>query len=206
LNAALPGDRVLVAAGTYEENITLTSGVELLGAGADVTTIRASTGTVVTASSVSFRTKIDGFTIDGVDKSVSEEYGIYCDNSSPVISNVIITNAGYSGIICGVSSPMIDNVTIISIGGHGIYCYSSSPSISNVTITNTGAWGIYCDYSSPSIGNVTDKNGYFEIPDLPAGTYWVICIKKGYKTGIKKVEVPPGDVIIVDFTLTPSLE
>jgi len=50
----------------------------------------------------------------------------------------------------------------------------------------------------------TDSNGHYGIPDLPAGTYLVICIKPGYKASIKKVEVPTGDK--VDFKLTPSLE
>jgi hypothetical protein len=49
----------------------------------------------------------------------------------------------------------------------------------------------------------TDKNGDYEIPDLPAGTYLVLCIAKGYKAGIKKVEVPPGEA---DFELIPKLE
>ncbi|MBM3235783.1 carboxypeptidase regulatory-like domain-containing protein [Candidatus Poribacteria bacterium] len=52
----------------------------------------------------------------------------------------------------------------------------------------------------------TDSNGYYEIPDLPAGTYLVLCIKTGYKAGIKKVDVPSGVPTEVDFKLTPSLE
>ncbi|MBC8228850.1 right-handed parallel beta-helix repeat-containing protein [bacterium] len=337
LDAALPGDRVLVDTGTYEENITLISGVELLGAGADVTTIMASTGTVVTAENIGFRAKISGFTIDGVDKSGSEEHGIYCNNSSPTLSSVTITNTGGVGIYCWDKvSSTISNVTITNTGRIGIYCGASSyPTVSNVTITNTGESGILCSTSSPTISNVTitgaksdgiscqslsepkirgsvisqnflngigiytdslpdigteaepggnsifdneffdvsngnptevkaelnwwgecppnpayfsgkvdydpwlctsinghvtdpegnpikwafviainadtkDKykaftkgDGYYEIPDLPFGTYWVICIKKGYKTGIKKVEVPPGEAY---FVLTPNPE
>jgi len=310
LDKARPGDRVLVAAGTYEENITLKSGVELLGAGEDFTYIVASTGTVVTASEDVSPPKIDGFTIDGVDKSGS--YGIYCYSSSPTISNVTITNAEDDGIWCDSSSPTISDVTITNTGDDGIYCDSSSPTVSNVTITYAEGDGIYCSGSSnpkirgslisqnfsdgididssslPDLGteaepggnsifdneifdvlnqnptevkaelnwwgecppnpeyfygkvdydpwlcfinghvtdpegnpikwafviainadtkekdkDFTDENGYYEIPDLPDGTYWVLCIKKGYKTGIKKVEVPPGEA---DFELIPKPE
>ena len=40
----------------------------------------------------------------------------------------------------------------------------------------------------------TDEAGDYDLPELPAATYWVICIKKGYQTGIAKVEVEPGAV------------
>ena len=52
----------------------------------------------------------------------------------------------------------------------------------------------------------TDSNGDYDLPELPAATYWVICIKKGYKAGIKKAEVLAGEATRVDFMLTPKLE
>ena len=53
---------------------------------------------------------------------------------------------------------------------------------------------------------VTNSEGYFEILGVPSGTYWVICIKKGYKAGIKRVKVACGDTIVVDFKLSPKQE
>jgi len=50
----------------------------------------------------------------------------------------------------------------------------------------------------------TDGNGDYEIPDLPPGTYWVICIKKDYKAGIRKAEVVAGEETTVDFRLKPK--
>jgi hypothetical protein len=52
----------------------------------------------------------------------------------------------------------------------------------------------------------SDTDGYYEIPELPAGMYWIICIKKGYKAGIKKAEVITGEVTNVSFMLTPKQE
>ncbi|MBC8233453.1 right-handed parallel beta-helix repeat-containing protein [bacterium] len=160
LNAALIGDKVIVAPGTYQENVTMKSNVELLGAGADVTTIVGSGGTVVTAENANLLTKIDGFKIDGVGKG---PYGIYCySSSSPTISNVTITNTGGHGIYCySSSSPTISNVTITNTKDYGIYCYSSSsPTINNTTITNTGGHGIefLASSSPPTVSNVAITN------------------------------------------------
>ncbi len=55
-------------------------------------------------------------------------------------------------------------------------------------------------------GDITDADGYYEIPDLEAGIYWVICIRKGYKPGIRKVEVIAGEETTVDFKLKPKPE
>ena len=157
IDVALPGDRVLVAEGTYEENITLNKGsVKVIGDGADVTTITASSGDVVTADGVGFRTSISRFTIDG---QGSNNDGIYCYSSSPTISNVTISNTGDDGIYCYSSSPAISNMTISNAGGNGIYCNdSSSPTISDITISNAGNRGIYCDKSLSTISNVTISN------------------------------------------------
>ena len=74
--------------------------------------------------------------------------GIYCDNSSPSLSNVAIIG---------------NNVQSGGQGqGGGIFCFSSSPDLTNVTISGNSAngWiggngaGVYCDNSSPSLTNV----------------------------------------------------
>ena len=152
IDAALPGDKVLVAAGTYEENITLKNGAEIIGAGADVTTITAPSGNIVTVGSAGLRTSIRGVTIDG---QSSNDDGIYCSDSSPTISDVTIINTGDDGIYCNNSSPTISDVTIINTVTDGIDCdYYAAPTISNVTIINTGGYGIQCfDHSSPTISD-----------------------------------------------------
>ncbi|MCL6584633.1 MAG: right-handed parallel beta-helix repeat-containing protein [bacterium] len=93
--------------------------------------------------------------------------GIYCRNSSPMISNCEIRNnlayeAG-GGIFCLNSSPTIINCTISKnrsdFFGGGICCLNSSPIIQNCTISeNTAKYGsgISCDSSSsPTIINCT---------------------------------------------------
>jgi len=53
---------------------------------------------------------------------------------------------------------------------------------------------------------VTDANGYYEILNLAPGTYWVLCIKNGYKADVASVEVEPGAVTPCNFVLQPKLE
>jgi len=103
--------------------------------------------------------------------------GIYCDASSPTISNNTISgnSAGYyegGGVYCAQGARPTIEFNIISgnaaIGGGGISCWESSPTIRNNTIS--GNWanaggGIECDYSSPTIsantisGNSADLFG-----------------------------------------------
>ena len=113
IDAAFAGDRVLVLEGTYEENITLKSGVEHIGAGTDVTTITASSGDIVTG----VVTSISEFTIDG---QGSNRYGILCEGYSNTISNVTISDTGDAGIRCAGSGAAISNVTISGAGRNGI--------------------------------------------------------------------------------------
>jgi len=182
INTAGPGDTVMVAAGTYNENITLKSGVVLRGAGADVTTIQGTgtqgigTGSVVTADGVDSSAKIDGFTITG-GNSNWEGGGISCNNnSSPIISNNTITGNSArcdgGGISCYNSSPTISNNIItgnsVTETGGGISCgYFSSPTIYKNTITDNSAecqgGGISCSISSPTIlkNTITDNSTDF---------------------------------------------
>jgi hypothetical protein len=50
---------------------------------------------------------------------------------------------------------------------------------------------------------LTDGDGYYESVDLPVGIYWIICLKKGSKVGLKKAEVIAGETTTVDFQLAP---
>ena len=85
--------------------------------------------------------------------------GIYLQNSSPSLENVIISfNTAFScggGIYCWYSSPSLTNVAIsgnTAFRGGGIYFKNSFPSLTNVTISENNAndlgGGIYCVRSS----------------------------------------------------------
>jgi len=59
----------------------------------------------------------------------------------------------------------------------------------------------------PKGKDFTDDEGYYEISGLEPGIYWVLCIKRGYKLGIRReVEVIAGEETTVNFRLRPKPE
>ncbi len=172
LKAAVLGDQVWVAAGTYAESITLTSGVGLYGgfAGSETNLGQRNWMTNVTTvssmggSNMSATTRVDGFTIPG-SASISGSLtianntiaaGITCSGGSPTITGNAISGNSGSGISCVSSSPAITNSTIMANLSVGVYCYNSSPSIANCVIASNRGNGICCDTSScPQIINTT---------------------------------------------------
>ena len=188
INAANNGDTVIVAPGTYVENInfngkaiTVTSSggpsVTTIDGGANGSVVKFSTGE--TASSV-----LSGFTIrNGLQDGFSGG-GIYISSASPTITGNLIT-ANHAAVGCGIyvdsGSPLIQNNTITGNdqtgagdggqGGGGILVYGSSgsptnPQIIGNTITNNSVavggdgGGISVGYySSPLIqGNLIQGN------------------------------------------------
>ncbi|MCL6519369.1 MAG: M6 family metalloprotease domain-containing protein [Armatimonadetes bacterium] len=161
LSKCIDGDQVWVAAGTYQERLTIRAGIKLYGgfAGTEVSLAQRKPSTNITiidggkeGSVVTFLPgvgesgRIDGFTIRNGSSTVGGG-GIFCYYASPVIANNVITG------------------NTSSYGGGGIHCqYRSSPTITGNTITNNtalhGGGGIGCYYSStPTItGNKINGN------------------------------------------------
>lgn len=96
INAASYGDRVVVAEGSYYESITMRSGVDLIGEGADLCVIRSS-GTVVNAAS---ECRLSGFRLIG------HNYGVRCIGVQDfqVLDNVIapLTESGSRYSVVGI--------------------------------------------------------------------------------------------------------
>jgi parallel beta-helix repeat protein len=171
INAAGPGDTVLVHDGTYMENINF------LGKAITVKSVNGAARTIINANGsgrgVTFNhnegsgSVLDGFTITNGFAAGAAGGGIQCVSSSPTIANCIIigNRAGFygGGISCeSSSSPTITNCLIngnTAFLGGGIFCKdSSSPTVTNCTISgNTGtahSGGIGCDVGcSPIITN-----------------------------------------------------
>jgi len=153
------GDTILVAAGTYYENIRVfrKEGINLIGAGADVTTIDGSTG--VSTNVVGYNTasgEISGFTIRnsvlhwrGVftsrstltirDNVIRDNYmgiGISSDSDALITGNRIINNTAlYAGLRIQNSNATIINNIIAENSGYAIFYRLGSGSIINNTIT-----------------------------------------------------------------------
>lgn len=163
INVAENGDTVLVQPGTYTENINFL-GKSILVSSIFLTTdspeIIENTiidgnenGSVVTFDSGENENAIlYGFTVENGDGNYADpdgngsfwNYGggVYCQDSNPTLSNVIIrNNTGNQG------------------GGGGLFCYNSSPTIFHSTIrgnaTDDVGGGVYArSESSPEFYNV----------------------------------------------------
>lgn len=159
INVAASGDTVLVAPGTYVENIDFMGKGILVASelGPQVTAIDANGK----GSAVKFWTKegpdsiLDGFEITNGTGTPAPGHGldfgggIYCEGSSPtIINNVITKNSawGGGGISCGNGSPLVANNVISrneAFSGGGFYgdSYSYVTFYSNVIAANVADQG-----------------------------------------------------------------
>ena len=187
LDSCATGDTVLVGPSVYYENIVWpgTQGINLVSEfGPDTTIIDGdSIGRVIGMSTgTGPATLISGFTIRNGYLTDTNDWGagIYCENSSPAITNNVITGNRINGDACGGgiaclgnASPTITGNIVTDNGGGvhdgvsggGIACAdSSAPVIANNTITGNYATvsggGIYCrNNSMPTImSNVIADN------------------------------------------------
>jgi len=184
INAAVNGDTVWVADGTYTG-----VGNRDLDFGGKLITVRSENGpenciidcqasetdphrgfyfhSAETPAAV-----VQGVTIRNgyVDQDTPGRYGggVYCGaNSSPTLSNCTITgNSVYGmggGVYCSYSSPTLSNCTIAgnscNFMGAGVYCWRASPTLIDCTIRGNTAddWGagVHCSESSPKLVNCT---------------------------------------------------
>lgn len=93
--------------------------------------------------------------------------GVYCENSSPLISNCIITQ----------NLSIEDSNTISGGDGGGIYCIGSSPEIVNTVIAGNLCDGararggaVFCSNASPTIINCVIDDNEVNV-DLGGGVY-----------------------------------
>jgi len=180
INHIYSGDTVLVAPGTYVENINF-SGKNIVVGSLTLTTGDTSyiyqtlidgnsSGTVVTFTEGEDSSAIlCGFTIEN--GYSGNGGGIDCFDSNPSLTYLKISNNTVShdggGIRCANSNPNLNNVTITGnnafYDGGGIHCANSNPILTNVTIVSNNAddygGGIYCYNSNPNLTNaVIDSN------------------------------------------------
>jgi len=167
IDAAIAGDTIQVAQGTYIETIDFKGkGINVISKSGPAMTVidGGQAGSVATfMSGESFESVLSGFTVTngiGAYTEISPAVwgycggGVFCQGTSPTLRNNIIRNNvsdyGGSGIYCSMASPKIVNNTICYNetvswlgGGSGIYCNSSSsPEVIGNEISNNVAEGV----------------------------------------------------------------
>lgn len=183
IDAVAPGKSVIVAVGTYKEQLIIDRSITLRGASRDNTFI---TGSGLTGNLITIEEDyviITGFTIDGANSTAK---GIYFNNCSSInINNNTIQNNVSYGLNYRNSSPTIECNDItdndysaidIAMGGAGIIrdnflinnlygirsCGDSSPEITGNNISNNNT-GIYCRESATPIisyNTISNNTGY----------------------------------------------
>ena len=140
INAAKNGDTVVVAAGTYIENVVVNKSINLVGAGAGVTIVRGSNPHDHVFNVSINNVNISGFTV----KRAKSEYDYY-----------------FAGIyLNGVKYVTISNNTAM-YNEYGIYLQaSSSNTLTNNTASNNKLQGIHLNSSNNNMlsGNNASSN------------------------------------------------
>ena len=175
INSAGGGDILVVSPGTYNSINFTGKNITVVSNNPDDANIVAGTimdangvGLVVTfANGEDQDSVLQGFTISNgyVGDTFSKGGGIYCYNSSPEITNCIVTNcygAYGGGIYCRGSEALISNCTITAnssrFGVGGVYCrYDSDVQIINFTIShNSSDDGGWLDLDQDSVVDFAD--------------------------------------------------
>jgi len=152
VNNAANGDTVRVSAGTYNENVTITSKpVRLIGQSPANTTIQAASNVINisgTYSAGSETVEIANFTITG-----GTGAGVYLNSNSVngnIHNNIIIGNQ--RGVYSNISAAVISNNVIVNNSAQGIYAYNTGANLSasnNIIVGN--AYGIQTYAGSPVV-------------------------------------------------------
>jgi len=208
IDAASDGETIWVCNGTYEENIDFLGKAITVRSmeGAETTVIDADlSGSVVTfASGEGPDSVLDDLTIRrgrGTDVSFDGVYGggIFCDSSSPTITDCVIFDNEVRGGGAG--------------GGAGISCRSASPSFTDCVIEQNGCdWnggGVHCRASDPTFTrcrftrNSTSRKGGGIYSDPDSSPTLTDCeFSRNYLNGA----FADGGGIYFDASLSPTLD
>ncbi len=167
VNAAQPGDTIIVAAGTYSENVIITKSVTIKAASQGSTTVTAADANKEVFHVSGENVRLQGLTITGASGAAAvylagasncevnscildgNSYGVYCDRSS---NNAILNNA--AGAEHGNSKTLGDGIYLY-------YCNNNLVNHNNLSANHN--FGISLWYSD---GNTISNNSITRNEDI----------------------------------------
>ncbi len=181
IDNAASGDTVVVGAGTYTENITLRSDVNVVGAGKGLTILQGTgTGDVVTANGVT-NAEFSGFTVRNSGTGTLDAGIRVIDSSMVITGNEITANTmgirttNSNSIICGncirfngnpgngrvdygiycAGNDLITNNLIVQNNESGVLCVGigKTPRVINNTIADNNGRGFHAAWGAPELKN-----------------------------------------------------
>jgi len=162
IDAASAIDTVVVASGTYYENITLKDGVIVTSdAGRAATTISSSSGNVVTAIGMGDLSLLSGFTIDGEGTATA---GLDCWSSYLRIEDCSFQNASYGATFKFGGVPTVSGCMFTGCANGISVADSSAPFLTgNEVVSNSFAGVNVSGDPGPEIGRaLSDANDIYD--------------------------------------------
>ncbi|MCK5612961.1 right-handed parallel beta-helix repeat-containing protein [Candidatus Pacearchaeota archaeon] len=167
IDAAVAGQIVIVAEGTYYETIDFDDKA-ITVSGTDPNDPNVVAATIIDANDTSSGTYVVKFTGDNINSVLKGltitggNYGIYCGviTRAHIIACNIRNNAKY-GIYSYYCWPTITNCTIEDNDSDGLYyrgCGSTNSATTNCIIANNGGNGVYYRESNPTMSGCTIRN------------------------------------------------
>jgi hypothetical protein len=156
-------DTVLVAPGTYSENITLKDGVAVVSAGGrEVTAIQSSSGTIVTANSLSDLALLRGFTVDGMGSAL---IGLNAWGSYLVVEDCALVHLNSGAAVQYGGAPSFLGNTFASNQMGLAAADSAAPSVLSNTFEGNALAGVYadCDAGLRIGGALADANDFVDM-------------------------------------------
>ncbi|MCD4689877.1 right-handed parallel beta-helix repeat-containing protein [bacterium] len=196
IDAAGAIDTVLVAAGTYSENINLKDGVLVMSSdGAATTSIQSSSGSVVSATGLGDLTLLKGFTVDGQGTATS---GMQIMDSVVRVQNCVLTGCTSGAAFSFGAKPTFIG-TEFTLCERGVTLSdSSAPFFAGCTFSDNSFTGVYNQSDpGPQVGRTLADacdfidNAYFHIFNAAAVeldaeyNYWGdLCVEETWFYGL----------------------
>jgi hypothetical protein len=203
IDAALPGETVSVAPGTYHESLTLKSGVNVIGSGFNSTFLEGiRSNSVVTAWTVT-NSQFEGFQITGGGTNSYDSGVMIWGGNLMLNNNRILGNSNGIWIVAG-SSAIVRNNVVQGNGNppgsqdsYGILCDNASPLIANNLVISNRTVGLRFNRSIASGAQVINNTIVGNQP------YGILCetdatpmiknnIVVGNGTGMAAYNLPPA--------------